>query len=378
VEVEAFSAHTSRMPSVATSIGIVAVFIASLAAALPAAAQSAPPQAYRGLHAIAIPYANGPVRMEHVPEIWLRLPGSEPRRFGMDTGSTGIVVSSEHYIPGPNDVDDGPGQLVYNSSGRVLHGTHWTTDVEIMHGRERPAATARVQVLRVERITCLAHARDCEPRERPRGVSYMGVGFGRNSAQRTAPTAQRNPFIALASLASGMPASTVRPGYIVTRDGIHLGMTPELTRNFAFVKLTPRETVGGLQDWNGAPLTVSVDGVTGTGTSLMDTGINYMFLSPPAGTPLARGRRAPDGTKVSIWLPGQAPPNAAYAFTVGDWTNPMHPAKVEVVHDPGTFVNTGRMFLQGFDYLYDAAGGYVGYAWAGRTNQTYGSVSIGR
>jgi hypothetical protein len=362
----------------AKSIGVVAAFLASFAAVLPAAAQNAPPQAYAGLNAVAVPYANGPVHLEHVPEIWMRLPGSEPRRFGMDTGSTGIVVSSEHYIPGPGDVDDGPGQLVYNSSGRVLHGTRWTTDVEIMHDRERPAATARVQVLRVERITCLRNARDCEPRERPSGVSFMGIGFGRNSAQGTAPTAQRNPFIALSSLASGLPASTVRPGYIVTREGIHLGMTPELTRNFAFVKLTPKGTVGGLPEWEGAPLTVSVDGVTGTGTSLMDTGINYMFLSPPAGTSLTRGRRAPDGTKISIFLPGQTPPNATYSFTVGDWSNPMYPAKVEVVHDPGTFVNTGRMFLQGFDYLYDAAGGYVGYAWAGRTNPMYGSVAIGR
>jgi len=367
-----------RLKSAATSIGVAAAFLAGLVVALPAAAQNAPPQAYHGLNAVAIPYANGPVRMEHVPEIWLRLPGGEARRFGMDTGSTGIVVSSEHYIPGPNDVAGGPGQLVYNSSGRVLHGTHWTTDVEIMHDRERPAATARVQVLRVERITCLAHARDCEPRERPNGVSFMGVGFGRNSARGMVPTVQRNPFIALTSLASGVPANTVRPGYIVTREGIHLGMTPELTRNFAFVKLTPKAMVGGLPEWDSAPLTVSVDGVTGTGTSLMDTGINYMFLSPPAGTSLVHGRLAPRGTSISIWLPGQTRPNATYAFTVGDRRSPMHPAKVEVVRDPGTFVNTGRMFLQGFDYLYDARGGYVGYAWAGRTNQAYGSVSIGR
>ena len=41
----------------------------------------------------------------------------------------------------------------------------------------------------------------------------------------------------------------------------------------------------------------------------------------------------------------------------------------------GTFVNTGRQFLQGFDYLYDAAGGYVGYAWTGRASSMYGSVA---
>jgi len=38
----------------------------------------------------------------------------------------------------------------------------------------------------------------------------------------------------------------------------------------------------------------------------------------------------------------------------------------------------GRMFLQSFDYLYDAAGGYVGYAWAVRTSPMYGSAAARR
>ena len=38
----------------------------------------------------------------------------------------------------------------------------------------------------------------------------------------------------------------------------------------------------------------------------------------------------------------------------------------------------GRMFLQGFDYLYDAAGGYVGYAWAAWTSPACGSAATGR
>ena len=41
------------------------------------------------------------------------------------------------------------------------------------------------------------------------------------------------------------------------------------------------------------------------------------------------------------------------------------------------FVNTGRMFLEGFDYLYDAAGGYVGYGWNGRVSHEYGGVTPG-
>jgi len=359
---------------------IAAVAAVILAGSAAAQSPPLPPQAYQGLEAIAIPYANGPIRMEHVPEIWLKLAGDTAERFGMDTGSTGIVVSSDHYTPAAGDINGGPGQLTYNSSGRILHGTYWTTDVQILQSQTQAAATARVQVLRVESITCQQKARDCQPNPRPTGVAFMGIGFDRDSAQGTAATAQRNPFIALTAIASGLPVSRVRPGYIVGRDGVHLGMTPALTANFSFVKLTPsgNPSIGGLPAWNGAPLTVSVDGVTGTGTSLIDTGINYMFLSPPAGTKLVYGQPAPNGTRISIWLPGQTPPNATYSFVVGDTGNPMHPAKVDVVHDPGTFVNTGRMFLQGFDYLYDAAGGYVGYAWAARLNPTFGSAAPGR
>src|SRR5580698_169653 len=247
----------------------IAAFLTTLVVALPAAAQS-PPRAYQGLTAIAIPYANGAIELEHVPQIWIRLPGSKPERFGMDTGSTGIVVSTEGYTPAKGDVSGGPGQLTYNSSGRVLHGTYWTTDVEIMQSQTEAAATARVQVLRVESISCQQKARDCQPNPHPTGVAFMGIGFDRDSAQGTQATAERNPFVSLTKIASGVPVKSVRPGYIVSRDGIHLGMTPELTSPFAFVKLTATGSTdaSGRPVWGTPPLTVTVDGVTGTGTCL--------------------------------------------------------------------------------------------------------------
>jgi hypothetical protein len=124
-------------------------------------------------------------------------------------------------------------------------------------------------------------------------------------------------------------------------------------------------------------MTVSVDGVEGDGTILMDTGINYMFLSPPAGTGLVHGMRAPAGTRIAISLPDSRHPSAHYAFTTGDAGNPLHPEKIEVVRDRGVFVNTGRMFLEGFDYLYDAASGFVGYRWNGRLNGSLGGVTPG-
>ena len=359
---------------------VVACLLAGFLGTGAAWAQGGPANQYSGLATIHIPYANGPIRVEHVPQIRLKLKGAAPRRFGMDTGSTGIVVAADHYEPGPGDTNDGPGQLTYSSSGRVLHGTHYTTDVDILNNDDTPAATARVQVLRVERIACLRNARNCQPNEHPRGTAFMGIGFDRRGAQggNQGVEAPRNPFVNLTSLASGASTSSIRPGYIVTRTGIHLGMTPELTRTFAFVKLSSKNTnsIGGLPQWNAAPLTVSVDGQLGSGTSLPDTGINYMFLSPPTGTSLTRGERVPEGANIQIWLPGQDARAAAfYQFTVGDRANPLQPQRVEVVRDAGVFVNTGRMFFEGFDYLYDAVGGYVGYGWNGRVNGSYGKVT---
>ena len=210
------------------------------------------------------------------------------------------------------------------------------------------------------------------------GGAPVPVGFTEATGTEGS-TEPHNPFVNLVSLASGAPASSIRPGYIVTRTGIHLGMSEALTRNFAFVKLSARGTTSasGLDQWNAAPLTVSVDGVSGTGTMLPDTGINYMFLSPPPGSPVARGERVPAGTRIDIALPGPGGPGAFYQVAVGDRGNPLQPERVVVVRDPGVFVNTGRMFFEGFDYLYDAAGGYVGYGWNGRVSGAYGRVVPG-
>lgn len=361
------------------------IFCVVLAAALSglapshARAHDGPSAQYRGLQTFRIPFANGPIAMDRVPQVWLKLRGSRPARFGMDTGSTGIVVAAEHFVPGPNDIAEGPGRLIYNSSGRILNGERYTTEVEIQRDEDTPVATARVQVLRVSHITCLERARDCRPESNPRGVALVGVGFDRTGAQGSEPGVPRNPFVSLVSLASGGAPASVRPGYIVTREGVHLGMSAERTRGFAFIKLAAKPASRpGAPAWSAAPMTVSVDGVAGNGTILVDTGISYMFLSPPEGTRLERGRRAPEGSRIAVFMPDQRDPQPAYyGFTVGARGNPMQPERVEVVHDRGVFVNTGRMLLDGFDYLYDAAGGYVGFGWNGRLSSGHGSVTPG-
>ena len=82
------------------ALKIVTVALSLLLSSMAGARVQEPWRAYEGLEAIEIPFANGPVSPHHVPTIWLGLNGAKPRWFGMDTGSTGIVVSAEHFIPG--------------------------------------------------------------------------------------------------------------------------------------------------------------------------------------------------------------------------------------------------------------------------------------
>lgn len=141
-------------------------------------------------------------------------------------------------------------------------------------GTSTAVALARVQVLGSIGLPAWnMHA--TAGRKQSRAVSPSWASASIAALQATAGnTSPKNPFVSLISLASGRPVSSVRPGYVVTRTGVHLGMTPALTRHMAFVKLTPKHPPGYRTG-----TAVSVDGVSGQGTMLMDTGINYMFLA---------------------------------------------------------------------------------------------------
>ena len=125
-------------------------------------------------------------------------------------------------------------------------------------------------------------------------------------------------------------------------------------------------------------MAVSVDGVVGNGTVLVDTGINYMFLSPPDGTGLERGRRAPEGSRITVFMPDQRNPQPAYyGFTVGARGNPHASGTGRGRARPRRVREYRPHVPRGFDYLYDAAGGYVGFGWNGRLSSGYGGVTPG-
>jgi hypothetical protein len=192
-----------------------------------------------------------------------------------------------------------------------------------------------------------------------------------------------NPFLNTAKLGEGGPnVERMRRGYIVTRRGVHIGLTSANTQgDFAYIKLVP-EADG--KDWAATPACISVNGAkpAACGSLLMDTGVTTMYLTVPnsqaSDTLVMETGRATTlvkGTNLMISIPNEHSPQALYTITLGDDANPLAPAYLTLVsRTRAPFVNTSLHFLNGFDYLYDADGGLVGFRWAGHASQALGKV----
>lgn len=363
-----------------------ALLLATFLAAGSGLAQAQGWNLYDGGQSVFVPFHNAGTNagLAFSPSVALGFPGFVPasQGFTMDTGSTGIVASPDNFTPGSGAINMGAGVVTYSSSGRVNHGTWWLTDVSIRGTDGQVMAVAHVPVLQVTSISCLTDARDCTATSSPTGVAMMGVGFGREADHQSQGTPDKNPLINLTQAMIGgtlqsLPAGW-NSGYIVSRGGVTLGLSAVDTAGAAFVKLLP-STIP--HDWQGAPGALTVNGVTGQGTSLVDTGIAGMFIHPLPGTSLVPAQTVADGTVIGVSLPGGAADFLSYSFTVQNTTGgivrdtPPTPADITVSSGAASFVNTGRHFLASFDVIYDAGNGYIGYRLA--PGATSGRVAPG-
>ncbi len=108
-----------------------------------------------------------------------------------------------------------------------------------------------MKVLQVTSITCQPNARGCTANPNPTGTAFMGIGFDRGSAQSVPSTANTRSFLNL-HIAFWHRASRRAPSVraiSITDSSVTLGMSTQLTKNFAFVKLTPQhhDAVGSLE-----------------------------------------------------------------------------------------------------------------------------------
>ena len=293
--------------------------------------------------------------LDRVPRIGITFPGGERLNADLDSGSTGIVVAAA-YIPGFDQLPvQGPGELTYTSSGRVMVGQWVMTPVMISGRAEGSVQTEPMPVLGVTEVRCLENARDCTPNANPEHIAMVGVGFAREGDKQSQSTPDKNPLLRI----TGGPGPR-RQGYVLSPEGVHVGLTAENTQGFRYLKLE-RNTEG--TDWQATPACLTLNGATppACGTALVDTGVGTMFMTVPQAQAQGAEGTLPDGTNVAVSVGQGEGAFPLYSFNVGDGS-PMAPQGVHLRVSPErTFVNTSFHLLNGFDVLFDGEGGNVGF-----------------
>ncbi|MBN8874769.1 MAG: Hint domain-containing protein [Rhodospirillales bacterium] len=314
----------------------------------------------------------------------------------LDTGSRGASIPQASVPDITQGPDDPSGYLFYWSSGRQIQG-YWhmmTVGFPDATGTNTGsvAASATIPVLIVQQIVDLpgdwpngtrTQAETIIPQA---GTSFLnfGIGFDRTGdgdlPENDSYNQNYNPFLNLQQMtAGGMVA-----GYVLTQNGVQLGLTAANTAPtaddgqspFAYQKLLPTpfaQVAGSPPDWQVGTGSVVLNGSTfATGQAVLDLGIGNALLSlpsPPAPVTPNATTLLNSGSLVVNLLNSFF--QVGYGFEVGG-ASPMVPQNITwSAIQPGnqafsenvdqtTFFNTGRNALNGFNYLYDARNGYIG------------------
>lgn len=276
----------------------------------------------------------------------------------------------------------------------TLSGNFYQANVNIGSGDN--SAVASLPVLLVNQISYSGRQAGRATNTDPKGVRYFGVGFGQEAASQPYGLPSNNPLLNIISI-NGKAVDYTAKGYVITPQGVTIGLTAADTAGFSFTNLT-RNTAN--TDWNKPSATITVNGVSGTGTALTDTGIGYSYLTHPPGSTISTipdsiatgaapstklGPAAGPGTVITIAIgtPGTTPA-VSYSVTIGDGTDgapvPAASAPALVHVNPGdtdVFFNTSFHFFNAFNYVYDATDGEVGFK-AGTVTLTPASAVFDR
>jgi hypothetical protein len=315
----------------------------------------------------------------------------------VDTGSTLLLIGAPRV---PNiDPTEGIKTYHYLTSSAILYIGRLVDLSVTFHGLLGAEAVARVPALVAdESFRCPWYDPKKDTDKCPRGpngeeatrrdtrqITYMGVGFGRNKPGSGQPNAvpKRNAFLNIVSIklddGDTVSLCALRAGYIISSEGVQLGLTEANTRGFSFAQLEPGVTHReDSRDWAMARANFSINGDPGSiGYGLLDTGIQQMFIRAEDGVsiptitvpnPNPNGtrkevERVKSGTEIGInFLSLNETKVAEYSFTVGKHTSKMEPYYVkEGKQTPPPFVNTGRNVLFGYSIAFDAVGGRFGF-----------------
>lgn len=310
----------------------------------------------------ALNTVSGGVPDNHAALIDVAIAGTRINGFTIDTGSTGIAISASLLPSLAAYKPLGPGTINYDSSGASPSGTFYELPVSMLGGTSGGSPATGSTTVKVLVVTNDDNTR------------YFGIGNNRNNvysgtinpalsfAQNVAQgyltqvsAVGMNPLLNVSVNGTALP----NQGYVVMNDRIVIGLTAA-NNGYSFVQLTP-DPANGPNLWNGIPVSLKVGSAApGTGGILHDTGIGYAFLHP----------FGQDNDTVQVSMPGASATGAFYSFVIDrsklscatTTGNSMTPCRVEGATSSTPFLNTGRQFFAGFNYLFDPVNGFVGYA----------------
>ena len=330
---------------------------------------------------------------KHVPQIQTTVDDVEIE-MPVDTGSTMTLIGAS-VLPNVGKNIGTPAHHFFTSS-KILYIGRLVELPITFHGESGSHAVAKVPVLLVDKSWTCPWYDPSTPAGRfecPRGpngeeaderdtskITYMGVGFGRNGPRDGMPYASPkvNAFLNVESI-NGRVVSprSMRLGYEISSQGVHLGLTQAVVRGFNFTSLEPGLThEDDSRDWAMAKMCFSIDGGRKhCGPGLVDTGISQMYIRAEGGftipnvmirNPNPNGRakmvkRVKPGTKIAVGFPSLQEPAMSYTIVVGEGSRvePSYVFPEASLRPP--FVNTGRNLLWGYSIAFDAVDGRFGF-----------------
>lgn len=281
------------------------------------------------------------------------LGGGPPHLFMIDTGSVGILVPRNRLGPDYQDFD--PSQDItfgFISSGKKYRG-QWITVPVVVGVPASWDGTGDFPIAQIE-----VFAVD-QPADFDGGV--FGIGFAIGGSADGGPA--RNPLLHVT-----YKGQRLSPGYIVTTQGLEIGLIASNTQDFALVPLDHSATH---KDWKQPLGSIELETDDSDDTFsidlpiLIDTGIAEMILwlsADQAPLNLPKSRAFPAGITASISMSpadGVVEPALQYSFVTGVTGQSMAPSHLE--WRVGNGINTGRNVLAGADYLYDSEAGRIGF-----------------
>ncbi|MDR3638369.1 MAG: right-handed parallel beta-helix repeat-containing protein [Isosphaeraceae bacterium] len=360
------------------------------------------------------------------PGISLMIGSAGPLTIPMDTGSRGLFVSINE-LPKGFAVSGTPGQIYLNSSDRVYYGTWCEETVTFANARyyvngkltTGPPAQSHMLVLVVTAVgasttpapgaltasttfgtsvktgtVTITNGQTTQTvpitdssvtipggywatyQANPvlNSVENFGVAFNR-SGEGTLPdnnafNQQYDGFLNLTQ----MQAGTMVAGYIVTPNGVQLGLDDSVS-GYAYTNLTPTglgQVPGSPPDWQAPTGNVSYNGTAyGTSQLVIDSGITHAILTLPGysanstfsgtlGVNLlnSNGLVGYDINLSTDSLLNPVPSSTSVAVPSANPLPGTHTENLPPTNE--AFFNTGSHALNGFNYLYDASDGYIG------------------